>query len=75
MGNLYYIGKFTVLCKIFTYLSRSFPVPCAPLSMLDGPSGTGCNGVRFPIHSGWNSRDLSVAGVCDCVKECVNFVM
>ena len=51
-----------------------FSVPCAPLSMLGSPGGTGCSGVHFPIHRGWNSRDVSVASKCDCVKECVSFV-
>ena len=38
--------------------------------MLGGPGGTGCNEVRFPIHGDWDSRDVSMAGVCDSVKEC-----
>ena len=41
-------------------------MPCAPLSMLGGPGGTGCDDVLFPIHGGCDSRDVSVAGVCDC---------
>ena len=46
-------------------------MPCAPLSMLSGPGRTGCADVRFPVHRGWNDRDLivSMAGICDCVKE------
>ena len=43
--------------------------------MLGGPSGTGCEDVSFPVHGGWDSRDVSVAGMCDCVKECMSFVM
>ena len=39
--------------------------------MLGGSGGTGCNGICFPVHSDWNSRDISMAGVCDCVKECM----
>ena len=31
--------------------------------------------VRFPVHSGWNSRDVSMAEVRDCVKECVSSLM
>ena len=50
-------------------------MPCAPFSMLGGLGGTGCDEVRFPVHDGWGSRDVSVAGVCDCVKECVRFIM
>ena len=41
-------------------------MPCASFSMLDGPSGTGCN---VPVHGCWNSRDVIVAAVFDCVKE------
>ena len=43
--------------------------------MLGGPGGTGCYEVRFPVYSGWDSRDVGVTGVCDCVKECMSFVM
>jgi hypothetical protein len=43
-----------------------------PFSMLGGSSGTGCDEVRFPVNGSWDSN---VAGVCDCVKECMNFVM
>ena len=50
-------------------------MPCASFSMLDGPGGSGCNEVHFLLHGGWGSRDVSVAGVCDCVKECMSFVM
>ena len=34
--------------------------------MLGGPGGTGCN---VPVHSCWDSRDVIVAAVFDCVKE------
>ena len=37
-----------------------------------GPGGTGCNVL---IHSYWDSRDVIVAAVFDCVKECMGFVM
>jgi hypothetical protein len=47
-------------------------MPCASFSMLDGPGGTGCDEVRFPVHGGWDSRDV---GVFDCVKDCTRFVM
>ena len=47
-------------------------MPCASFSMLDGPGGTGC---YVPVHSCWDNRDVSVAAVFDCVKECVVFVM
>ena len=43
--------------------------------MLGDPGGDGCVEVRFPIHGGWDSIAVSVAGVCDCVKECMSFVM
>ena len=39
--------------------------------MLGCPCGNGCNGVCFPAHDEWSSRDVSMAGMCDCVKECV----
>ena len=45
---------------------------CAPFSILCGPGGTGCDEVRFSVH-GWDSRDVSLAAVCDCVKECMSF--
>ena len=41
-------------------------MPCAPFSMLGGPGGTGCDEVCFPVHGGWDSRDVSMF---DCVKE------
>ena len=46
-------------------------MPWASFSMLDGPGGTGCD---VPVH-GWDSRDVIVAAVFDCVKECMGFVM
>ena len=46
-------------------------MPCASFSMLDGPGGTGCD---VPVLS-WVSRDVIVAAVFDCVKECMGFVM
>ena len=49
-------------------------MPSAPFSMLV-TGGTGNDGVRLPVYGGWDSRDVSKAGVCDCVKECVSFVM
>ena len=50
-------------------------MPCAPFSMLGRPGGTGCNEVYFLVHDGWGSRDVSVAGMYDCVKECMSFVV
>ena len=40
--------------------------------MLDCPSGTGCN---VPVHGCWDGRDVIMAGVFDCVKECMGFVV
>ena len=40
-------------------------MPCAPFSVLGGTGGTGCDEVRFPVYGGWDSRDVSVPGVCD----------
>ena len=70
---LYYQIHFTMQV-LFTYLSfsRSFSMPCASFSMLDGPGETGYNEVRVPVHGGWDSRDVSVF---DCFKECLGFVM
>ena len=48
---------------------------CVPLSMVGGSGGTGCDEVCFPVHGGWDSRDVIVAAVFDCVKECVQFTM
>ena len=36
--------------------------------MLGGDGGTGCDEIRLLFHGGWDSRDVSVANVCDCVK-------
>ena len=38
--------------------------------MLGGSGRFGCDGVCFPIHRDWNSRDVSMVGMCDCVQEC-----
>ena len=42
--------------------------------MLDGPGGTGCDEVRFPVHGGWDNRNVSVTGVCDFCMY-MSFVM
>ena len=47
-------------------------MPCASFSMLDGPGGTGYD---VPVRGCWVSRDVIVAAVYDCVKECMGFVM
>ena len=36
--------------------------------MLGCPGGTDCDGVRFLVHGGWDSRDVSMADVCDMSK-------
>ena len=43
--------------------------------MLGDHSGTDCDEVCFPVHGGWDSRDVIVADVCDCVQESTSFVM
>ena len=43
--------------------------------MLCHLSGTGCDGVHFSVHDGWDYKDVSVAGMCDYVKECMSFIM
>ena len=69
--------RFTLLEKssLTWVFSRSFSVPCAAFSMLGSPGGTDCDGVSFPLHIDCNSRDVCMGGVCDCVKECVSFIM
>ena len=57
---------------LFEFLAE---VPCAPFSMFGGPGGTEYDGVRFPVHGGWDITDDSVAGVCDCFKDSVSFLM
>ena len=52
-----------------------FSVPRASISMLGSLGGTRCNGVCSLVHSCWNSRDISMAGMCNCVKDCVSFMM
>ena len=41
---------------------------CAPFSMPGGPGGTGYNEVHFPIHGGWDNRDV-VWLVCVIVSK------
>jgi hypothetical protein len=43
--------------------------------MIGGPDRIDCDGVRFPVHRSWNGRNIRMDGVCDCVKECVTFIM
>ena len=68
------IDSFHYLRNYSTYLSssRSFSMPWASFSMLDGPGGTGCD---VPVRGCWVRRDVIVAAVYDCVKECMGFVM
>ena len=40
--------------------STCVSVPCGPFSILGGPGGTGCDEVRFPLHGGWDSRDVKL---------------
>jgi hypothetical protein len=41
---------------------------CATFSMLDGPVGTDCNEVCFPVYGGWDRRDVSVVRVRLCER-------
>ena len=50
------------------FLSEIFSMPCASFSVLGGPGGIGCNEVRFLVHGGGDSRDVSVVHMCDSVK-------
>ena len=47
-------------------------MPLESFSLLDGPGGTGCD---VSVRGCWVSRDVIVAAVYDCVKECMGFVM
>ena len=47
-------------------------MPCASFSMLDGLGGTDC---IVPVRSCWDSRDVIVAAMFDCIKNCIGFVM
>ena len=47
-------------------------MPWASFSMLDGPGGTGCD---VWVHGYWDSRDVIVTSLFDCVKECMGFVI
>ena len=38
---------------------------CTSFSMLDGPGRTGCDVL---VHGCWDSRDVIVAAVFDCVN-------
>ena len=49
-------------------------MPRAPFKKHGGPSGIGSDVVHFLVHGGWNSKDVNMAGICDCVKVCVTFI-
>ena len=49
--------------RLLEFLAKAFRC-IALFSMLGGPGGTGCDWVRFPVPGGWDSRDVSVGGVC-----------
>ena len=51
-----------IRCQVHHY--QCLAVPVEPAVM-----------VNFPVHSGWNNRAVGIAGVCDCVKVCVSFIM
>ena len=38
-------------------------MPFAPLSMRGSAGGTGCDRFSLLLHCGWNSRDVSMAGI------------
>jgi hypothetical protein len=42
---------------------------CTTFSMLDNPGGTGCDEVCFPVHGGWDNRNVS--GWCVIVSKSV----
>ena len=65
-----YIGRFSSLCKLFIYLSiqlKHFGVTCTIINAWRSL----WNWLRwglFSVHNGRNSRNVNVAGMCDCVK-------
>ena len=67
---LYYIIKFIHYAKssLIWVFSISFLVPYAPLWMFGDPSGTVCGDVCFLVYRSWNDRDVSMAGMYDCVR-------
>ena len=49
-------------------------MPCAPLSMLDGPSRTGCDGVRFLVHKqGPDFDDMSSFFPCE-IDDAIQYI-
>ena len=67
-----YISKFTSVCKIFNFSNfqeKLFGATC-PIIIAWLPWRTGCDGV----NTGWNSRDVSVAGVCNLVFLIIIFL-
>ena len=50
--------------------SRRFSVLCTSLSILGSPVVTGCDWVRFPVHSDWNRIDVCMTSVCACQRMC-----
>ena len=44
-------------------------------TIFNDPGGTGSDEVCFPVHDNLDSTDISMAGVYNCVKECMSFVM
>ena len=71
----YYIQFTMQNLHLSEFLAKAFQCNVHYFKMFGGPRGTGCDEVHFLVYDGWSSRDVSVAGVCDCVKECMSFVM
>ena len=55
--------------------SISFLMLCAPFSMLGRTRLNWLGWSSFSVYGDWDRRDVSEAGICDCVKECMSFVM
>ena len=60
------------LVQLTLVLSRNFSMPCASFSILDCPGGTGSSVL---VHGCWDSRDVIVAAIFHCIKQCMGFVM
>ena len=75
---IYHTCRFTSLCKIFTYLSnlqKLFQCHVHHYQCLAVPVQLAVMGFVFWFIRGWNSRDVSMAGVWDCVKGFASFIM
>ena len=50
-------------------------MPFVPFSIIRDSGRIGCEAVCLPVDRSWDSKNVSMADVCDCVKEFKSFVM